>query len=231
VFGLEAAVPSNQIAPQISGTAQAGQVIECMSGTWNAVISGNFTYEWIRDGLSVASGSQYPLTDGDVGTSVACRVTGLSYGGNATADSAPVVPTAAPAPPPEEEETGGGYQVPTPQPQTGQRWQDNPSPQPTVPTRDPDPPAVSPAATRKPALKGRAKPGKTLRCSAGSWTGATGKLTYAWTRNGKPIKRAKKPAYKLTRADAGKRIACTVTAKGAGGQAKVATKAVKVARR
>ncbi|MBP2384512.1 hypothetical protein [Paeniglutamicibacter kerguelensis] len=57
---------------------------------------------------------------------------------------------------------------------------------------------------------GTAKPGKTLKAKALSWkAGATFK--YQWLREGKAIKSATKTSYKLTKADAGKRVSIRAT--------------------
>jgi hypothetical protein len=67
-------------------------------------------------------------------------------------------------------------------------------------------------STKAPVVSGTPKVGKTLRCSAGSWSVKPTKLTYQWLRNGKVIKGATKPAYKLTKSDRKGKVACRVTA-------------------
>jgi hypothetical protein len=71
--------------------------------------------------------------------------------------------------------------------------------------------AKSPA----PAIKGKAKVGKTLRVKAKAWS-PTPRLSYQWLRSGKKIAGATKATYTLRKADLGKRISVKVTAKRAG---------------
>lgn len=62
-----------------------------------------------------------------------------------------------------------------------------------------------------PKVSGKAKVGKRLSAKPGTWSPAPVRLTYQWLRNGKVIKGATKASYKLTKADAGKRIQVRVT--------------------
>jgi len=81
------------------------------------------------------------------------------------------------------------------------------------------------AATLRPTyvsggkIKGVAKAGKKLTALKGTWQAVPTKVAYRfqWTRNGKRIKGATKPAYLVRKADKGKRIGCIVTAKNAAG--------------
>lgn len=68
------------------------------------------------------------------------------------------------------------------------------------------------AATAKPRISGKARVGRTLRATAGAWSPAAQTVSYRWLRAGKPIPRATKARYTLTRADRGKRIRVRVTA-------------------
>jgi len=63
----------------------------------------------------------------------------------------------------------------------------------------------------KPKISGTAKVGKRLTARAGTWKPSGVKLSYRWYRNGKAIKGATKPKYKLNRKDRGKRITVKVT--------------------
>lgn len=58
-------------------------------------------------------------------------------------------------------------------------------------------------------LKGAARPGNVLRVHTASW-GSGVKYAYRWYRDGKPIKDAMRSGYKLTTADAKKRISARV---------------------
>ncbi|HRI95749.1 MAG TPA: hypothetical protein PLZ93_09060, partial [Nocardioides sp.] len=63
----------------------------------------------------------------------------------------------------------------------------------------------------KPSFSGKAKVGKRLTASLGSWSPTPATIRYTWLRNGKPIKGAGKATYKLTRKDRGKKVAVRVT--------------------
>lgn len=66
-------------------------------------------------------------------------------------------------------------------------------------------------ATTAPKVKGQAKVGKVLKAKAGAWSPAPTAVSYQWLRNGKPIKKAKKASYRVTRKDRGKRISVRLT--------------------
>jgi len=59
-------------------------------------------------------------------------------------------------------------------------------------------------------ITGKVKVGQTLKLLPGTWP-ATHKLTYSWLADGKPIAGATKNTFKLTIAQAGKRITAAVT--------------------
>jgi hypothetical protein len=85
--------------------------------------------------------------------------------------------------------------------------------------------------TSKPVVKGKPKVGKTLTCAPGSWTPAATSLKYQWLRNGDNIRKATSQKYKVIRKDAGKRLACTVTALKAGyANGKATSAAVRIKR-
>ncbi|MGC3953192.1 MAG: Ig-like domain repeat protein [Propionicimonas sp.] len=65
--------------------------------------------------------------------------------------------------------------------------------------------------TPTPTISGTAKVGKTLKVKAGSWAPSKVTLAYQWLRDGAPIAKATKTSYKLTKADAGRRISVRVT--------------------
>lgn len=66
-----------------------------------------------------------------------------------------------------------------------------------------------------PTISGTAKIGKTITAKVSSYTaGAT--LSYQWYRSGKAIPGATKAGYKLVKADKGKKVSVTVTAKKTG---------------
>jgi len=76
---------------------------------------------------------------------------------------------------------------------------------------------TKPANTGAPALTGTAAVGKVLSCSTGSWANNPTSLSYRWLRNGVAIAGQTANTYTVQGADAGKGIACEVTAgNGAG---------------
>ena len=62
----------------------------------------------------------------------------------------------------------------------------------------------------KPTLAGTARIGKSLQIKAGAWTPGTS-FTYTWAANGVTIKGATKSSFKLTTAQAAKKITATIT--------------------
>jgi hypothetical protein len=84
-------VPSNTVAPVVSGSAYVGATLSSTTGTWNAngaTISG-YTYQWKRAGsnISGATSSTYVVQDADSGQSVTCSVTATNAAGTATQGS------------------------------------------------------------------------------------------------------------------------------------------------
>lgn len=87
-------------------------------------------------------------------------------------------------------------------------------------------------ATPKPRAVGKAAVGRRLTVRAGTWSPAATAYTYTWKRNGRTIAAATGRTYVVKRADRGKRITVTVTARRAGYQDGRATSpARRVARR
>jgi hypothetical protein len=80
-------------------------------------------------------------------------------------------------------------------------------------------------ATRKPTLAGPHRVGTTETVRPGTWSQRRVSFTYQWLLNGKPIKKATKSSLKLSKADAGKKISCRVTAHATGYADGVATTA------
>ena len=102
------------------------------------------------------------------------------------------------------------------------------------------PPVSKPAVKSAPAISGKAKRGSTLTLKAATFTGtAPMTLSYQWKRcaarltGGKPsgcktIAGARKSTLKLTKSDAGHRVAALVTARNTVGAASVSTRATGV---
>lgn len=88
-------LPSNSVAPAITGTAQEGQTLTCSTGTWSG--SPTYTYQWKRNGNNIggATSSTYLVALADVGQNILCTVTATNFVGSATADSNTVVPVSA----------------------------------------------------------------------------------------------------------------------------------------
>lgn len=83
--------PSNSVAPTISGSTTQGQTLTCSTGTWNTndAFLGTYTYQWTRNtsNISSATSSTYSTVAGDVGNSIACKVTSTNDRGTTTVTS------------------------------------------------------------------------------------------------------------------------------------------------
>jgi hypothetical protein len=77
-------------APRVSGTPAVLQQLTCGHGTWNAAPPPVFTYQWLRDGASIAAAtsSMYTVAPGDVGHRLSCEVTATNSEGTGKAESA-----------------------------------------------------------------------------------------------------------------------------------------------
>lgn len=86
----EGAAPVNTVLPVVSGNAVDGATLSCSNGTWTAVPSPTFSFQWLQDGsaISGATSSTYDVQTADVGHVLACSVNGLNAVGNSTATSA-----------------------------------------------------------------------------------------------------------------------------------------------
>ena len=76
-------------APQASGTAAAGQQLTCVRGRWNGQPPPTFTYQWLRDGASIASatGGTYTVEIADKSHVLSCNVAATNSEGRAEASS------------------------------------------------------------------------------------------------------------------------------------------------
>ena len=87
----------------------------------------------------------------------------------------------------------------------------------------------APYAVRPPAISGAIRIGVRLRCGTGTWTGtAPLRYAYQWLRGTRVV--ASTPRYAVRRADAGKSLACRVTATNALGSASAASTSLRVRR-
>ena len=62
------------LPPEVSGRVQLGERLICATGEWQAV-SPEFQYEWLREGIPVASGPTYTLNAEDAHKELSCAVT------------------------------------------------------------------------------------------------------------------------------------------------------------
>ena len=78
----------------------------------------------------------------------------------------------------------------------------------------------TPKQTAGPAVTGTPRPGHTLSCSTGKWTGSPGSPTtyaYQWNRSGTPIAGATATHHAVQKLDEGSTLTCQVTASNRGG--------------
>jgi len=98
------AEPVNVELPRISGSAVLGATLSCSEGKWTSITAPSLTYQWLREGSAIAGsiGSEYKVSSGDQGHSLACEVTATNGAGKTSASSASLAIPAAPSGP------GGG---------------------------------------------------------------------------------------------------------------------------
>jgi len=79
-------LPSNTIAPVISGTTTLGSVLTSTTGTWTGNPSPTFSYEWTRNGLPIlgATSSTYTLMVADSNANINCFVDATNALGTST---------------------------------------------------------------------------------------------------------------------------------------------------
>ena len=86
--GAAPAVPTNSVAPTITGTAQVGQVLTAVNGTWAGTPTPIFNYVWLVGGVPSGTGGTYTCRSADVGKTVVCAVNGSNAAGNLTVNTA-----------------------------------------------------------------------------------------------------------------------------------------------
>lgn len=92
--------PVNNVAPVVSGTAQAGQTITTTNGTWSNSPT-SYTYQWYYAGstpISGGTGTSVVVPDAAVGWYIWCVVTAINAGGSTSAQSQFFGPCVAGAP-------------------------------------------------------------------------------------------------------------------------------------
>ncbi len=90
--------PINTVSPAVTGTTGVGDVLTTTNGTWTGDATIAYTYQWKRDGVSIAgqTTSTHTIVSADQGTTLTCVVTGTNSVGNASATSnGTAIPAAA----------------------------------------------------------------------------------------------------------------------------------------
>jgi hypothetical protein len=104
VPGGGAKPPANVSAPDATGgkagEAKVGETLECGQGTWTGTTPITYTYEWLREGLPIASASAktYAVGEEDEGYSLSCKVTATNSAGAASKQSSNSLKVAGSAP-------------------------------------------------------------------------------------------------------------------------------------
>lgn len=76
--------------PTITGNATVGSKLTAKPGTWDSGVA--LTYQWLRQGVAVATGATYTTSSSDLGKSITVAVTGTKSGyKSATTTSTPVI--------------------------------------------------------------------------------------------------------------------------------------------
>lgn len=75
--------------PFISGSAAIGLTLTCQRGVWNGKPPPSFTYQWYRDGATIASATEdtYTVEPADQGHLLSCNVTARNSEGSVEAES------------------------------------------------------------------------------------------------------------------------------------------------
>ena len=96
---LAAGVPYATTLPTVTGDPRSGETLTVADGTWTSAPTA-FAYAWLRNGLLVSEyEASFDLSDAEIASTIACRVTATNATGSASFDSAPVgpvVPAGAP---------------------------------------------------------------------------------------------------------------------------------------
>jgi glucose/arabinose dehydrogenase len=90
-------LPENLALPEVSGTLRVGMTLSASNGTWAGSQPLEFSYQWLRCGVSgdscvpivAATEATYTLTPADFGSSLRVMVTATNGGGSAIATSDP----------------------------------------------------------------------------------------------------------------------------------------------
>lgn len=102
--------PANNAAPVISGVAESGSTLSATTGKWVGTPAPTYAYQWERCNESAedcspitgATSATYAVSDADIGSVIAIRITATNSVGSASAVSTTAVvvpPVATPLPP------------------------------------------------------------------------------------------------------------------------------------
>jgi hypothetical protein len=85
--------PANISAPRVSGRTRLGSQLTCSEGAWSGTPAPALTYQWLRDGKSIAAAtaSAYVITEADLGHTLSCVVAAINTQGVASQASANVI--------------------------------------------------------------------------------------------------------------------------------------------
>ena len=91
--GVPDVAPSNTVLPVVTGKAAVGSTLTTTNGTWLGTPTPTLTRQWESGGSPVGTGGlTYVPVAGDIGKSIACRVTATNLMGTVNATSLPVGP-------------------------------------------------------------------------------------------------------------------------------------------
>ena len=81
--------PQEVVAPQISGSAALGATLTCNRGIWKGAPPPTFSYQWLRDGVAIASAtaSTYVIEAADQGHLLSCDVVAANSEGRVEVES------------------------------------------------------------------------------------------------------------------------------------------------
>jgi len=97
---VTASLPANTAAPQITGTAQVGQVLSASTGSWTGGSDTPvYTYQWKRNGVNIsgATSATYQVQGADIATTLTVVVTAMNVAGS-TSGTATGIGSIQPAP-------------------------------------------------------------------------------------------------------------------------------------